>query len=232
MTVNRYCSSSLQTDPDGRARDPRGRGRLLHRRRRRVGEPLRPGNADRVPDTHNAAFAEARAHRAAARRAARNPGRLPRVCPTSTSRWARPPRTSPSCEDVTREEMDEFAALSQQLAVAAQAGRLLRARDRPRDDARRRLVAQRRRPAARHDRRGPRRAEARLPPRRRGHRRQRLPAQRRRRRRPRDERPSARRARLRPLARIVASGVSRARPRDHGPGPRRGQPRSARARAG
>ena len=42
------------------------------------------------------------------------------ACPTSTSPWARRPRTSAWPRSVSRQEMDEFAALSQQRAVANQ----------------------------------------------------------------------------------------------------------------
>ena len=40
-------------------------------------------------------------------------------CPTSTSRWARPPRTSPGSRASAAQEMDEFAARSQNLAEKA-----------------------------------------------------------------------------------------------------------------
>ena len=90
------------------------------------------GMSDGLPGTHNAAVLRGRgAHREAQRGRPGRRGHRSTACPTSTSRWARPPRTSPSTRSVTREEMDEFAALSQNRAVAVAGERLLRARDHP-----------------------------------------------------------------------------------------------------
>ena len=79
-------------DPHGRPCDQGRRGRLLHRRRRRSRQPLRQRRVRHrtQPDLQGAG----RAHGGALPRAARQRGRRRRVCPTSTSRWARRPRTS------------------------------------------------------------------------------------------------------------------------------------------
>ena len=95
--------------PDGVPRDQGRRGRRLRLGRRRDGVPVRPGQLRRPPvrrpqalvggGWENPHFADARARTAsfAAGRAARlaRPARGRRGCPTSTSPWARPPRTSP-----------------------------------------------------------------------------------------------------------------------------------------
>ena len=87
---------------------------------------------------HNPIFADAEARTAErAEGGAADLGRPPRACPTSTSPWARPPRTSPSYENVTREEQDEFAALSPAAGRRPSLEqRLLGARRSPRSTAR------------------------------------------------------------------------------------------------
>ena len=83
--------------PHGRARDQGRRGRRVRRRRRRDGEPLPVGHVRRRARHAQRAVRRRRgAHRGAQPRAARRRGRRSPVSPTSTSRWARPPRTSPS----------------------------------------------------------------------------------------------------------------------------------------
>ena len=136
VTVNRYCSSSLQTirmaahaikAGEGdcfiaagvEAVSRYGSGRQRHRAERRSS----PSAGERTPSA---------APRAGSRR-----GRRRRACPTSTSPWARRPRTSCELEDVTREEMDEFAERSQDRAVAERRERLLRRRDHAAHAARR-----------------------------------------------------------------------------------------------
>ena len=139
VTVNRYCSSSLQTIRMAAHAIKAGEGDVFiaagvecvsrygargvrHARRRQPDSSTRP--------------ASARAERAARRPAAVDAAR--RACPTSTSPWARRPRTFGSSKGVTREEMDEFAALlSQERAVASDRERVLRAGDHAGDAARR-----------------------------------------------------------------------------------------------
>ena len=120
VTVNRYCSSSLQTIRMAAHAIKAGEGdvfiaggvetvsRFLLRRCRHG--PARTTRSSPTPRRARQARTEGGAESWTPRRA----------CPTSTSRWARPPRTSPSRANVSREEMDEFAALSQQRAVESQ----------------------------------------------------------------------------------------------------------------
>ena len=188
VTVNRYCSSSLQTIRMAAHAIKAGEGDMLHRRRRRDREPLRRRRGRHRPA--NPIFAGARPRTADARR--RRPadrGPRPRACPTSTSPWARRPRTWPSSRTSAAQEMDEFAALS----PAAGRGHRIENGFFEREITPVTLpdgtvVTHGRRPPARHDRREAGRAQAGVPPRRRDHRRQRLPAERRRRRGDRHER--------------------------------------------
>ena len=143
--------------PHGRPRHQGGRGRRLRGRRGGDGEPLpvrrighrppQPAVRRRRGPHHGAGPGGHRAVDAAAR-----------ACPTSTSPWARRPRTWPSTRRSTREEMDEFAARSQNRAVESQEQRLLRARDHPRHPGRRHRRHQGRRAPGRHHRRGARRS--------------------------------------------------------------------------
>ena len=128
VTVNRYCSSSLQTIRMAAHAIKAGEGdvfvaggvetvsRFMQRHGRQRSARTR-SSATRVP-------ARSSGPKAVSRRGRRRP-----ASPTSTSRWARPRRTCVEAEGVTREEMDEFAR-----PVAAARGRgagerLLRARD-------------------------------------------------------------------------------------------------------
>ena len=145
VTVNRYCSSSLQTIRMAAHAIKAGEGDVFVAAGVETVSRFQYGASDTGP--HNAAFAEAEA-RTTARgpRGDRTVDAASRACPTSTSPWARRPRTWPSTRRSRRQEMDEFAALSQQRAVAVAGQRLLRARDHPRDPGRRHRRDQGRRP--------------------------------------------------------------------------------------
>ncbi len=193
--------------PHGRARHQGGRGRRLHRRRRRERvSRLRAGSSDTAPRTR---LRRRRAQRTSpGRRRPGRRGRRRRACPTSTSPWGRPPRTWPSSRASPARRWTSSPCCRSSGRWPRMENGLLRAGDHAGDAARRHGRVHRRRPAARHHRRGAGRAEAGLPARRRGHRRQRLPAQRRRRRRGRDERhqgPGARHHAARPHRRRPAS---------------------------
>ena len=187
--------------PDGVPRDQGRRGRRVHLGRRRdasPGSPRAAPTAGRTPTTRSSPTAEA-AHRDGppSRRGRAGTTRARTACsPTSTSRWARPPRTWPSCTDVSREEH----------------GRVRRPLAEPgREGDRQRLLGSARSPRSRcrtapwsaaTTGRGPgvtleavSAAQAGVPPGRHGHRRQLLPAQRRRRRGGHHERHQGRRAR-------------------------------------
>ena len=80
-------------DPHGRPRHQGRRGRRLRRRRRRDREPL-PARHGRRRPAQPERTATPRPAPPSAPRAARAPGRRSTAaCPTSTSPWARPPRT-------------------------------------------------------------------------------------------------------------------------------------------
>ena len=123
-------------DPDGLPRDQGRRGRRVHLRRRRDGLALRQGQLRRPGPTRTTrCFAEAEAAHRQGRRERRRrlarPARGRRRCPTSTSRWARPPRTWPCSRASPARSMDEFGVRSQNLAEKAHRQRLLgRARSR------------------------------------------------------------------------------------------------------
>ena len=94
VTVNRYCSSSLQTIRMAAHAIKAGEGDVFIAGGVETVSRFTNGMADGGPGTHNAKFADAEARtkpRSRRRPAAR--GRRWRACPTSTSRWARPPRT-------------------------------------------------------------------------------------------------------------------------------------------
>ena len=188
VTVNRYCSSSLQTIRMAAHAIKAGEGDVfiaggvetvsrfhVRRGRHRPAQPEVRRGRER---------ARKRAPRAASRR-----GRRRRACPTSTSRWARPPRTCAEVENVDPRGDGRVrgaarsSARSSRRRTASSSGRSRRSRS---PDGT--VVTQGRRPARRHHGREARRAEAGVPSRRQGHRRQRVPAQRRRRRGDRDER--------------------------------------------
>jgi acetyl-CoA C-acetyltransferase len=85
-TVNRYCSSSLQTIRMAAHAIRSGEGDVFVAAGVECVSRFGKGRSDGFPDTHNDEFAAARraGHPSKAR------------CPTSTSRWVRPPRTSRS----------------------------------------------------------------------------------------------------------------------------------------
>ncbi|MCU1456689.1 MAG: acetyl-CoA acetyltransferase [Actinomycetia bacterium] len=119
-TVNRYCSSSLQTIRMAAHAIRAGEGDVFVAGGVETVSRFGAGKADGMPDTKNDRFAAAMA-----RSAARAEGGAPT--------WTREPDLADiyiamgetaenvaQLEDVSREAMDEFAARSQQLAVASQ----------------------------------------------------------------------------------------------------------------
>ncbi len=220
VTVNRYCSSSLQTIRMAAHAIRAGEGDVFVAAGVEAVSRYKFGAADTAPQ------------RALRRR--RGPHRRPH--PGAYRSWTPAPdlpdiyiamgqtaENVAESEKVSREEQDEFAVRSQNLAVEVPGNGFFE----------REII-----PLTTPD--GDRRDQGRRPPagttieklselkpvfrRGRGHGRKRLPAQRRRRRRRGDERHAARELGITPLARIVASGVSRTQPRDHGPRSGRGLP--------
>ena len=193
MTVNRYCSSSLQTIRMAAHAIKAGEGDVFVAGGVETVSRFQYGAADTGPP--NGKFGERTSAPRRASEAASRPGRRRRASPTSTSRWARPRRTSREIEGVTREEMDEFAVQSQDRAVAAQENGFFEREITPVTTPDGTVVSKDDGPRAGHDGREARDAEAGVPSRRRSHRRQRVPAQRRRGRGGRDERHEGERAR-------------------------------------
>ena len=218
VTVNRYCSSSLQTIRMAAHAIRAGEGDVFVAGGVETVSRFQFGAADTGPP--NPKFEAAHA-RTKLREAGGQPPWTPngRVSPTSTSRWVRPPRTCVSRRASAAQEMDEFALRSQQRAVAVAGARVLRARDHPGHARRRHRRHQGRRPPRRHDARAARVAEAGVPARRRGHGGQLVPLN--------DGAAAvvvmsdtkAKALGITPLARIVASGVSSLDPEIMGLGP-------------
>ena len=217
--------------PHGGARDQGRRGRRVRRRRRRDREPVHERRGRRRP-ARTPKFADAEAAHAERTRG-RQPvvGAPARACPTSTSRWARPPRTSPSTsERQSRRAWTSSPPSRSSAPSTSQENGFFEREITPVTLADGTVVTKDDGPRAGTTVEKLARAQAGVPSRRRGHRRQRVPAERRRRRGRRDERHEARsELGITPLARIVASGVVRAQPRDHGPRPDRGVPSGAEA---
>ena len=121
-TITRYCSSSVQTTRMAFHAIKAGEGDVFISAGVETVSRFAKGTSDHWPDTHNHALRRRQgAHRQARPRAARTGTTRARTacCPTSTSRWARPPRTSPSCAASSRQELDEFGVRSQNLAEKA-----------------------------------------------------------------------------------------------------------------
>ena len=96
-TVNRYCSSSLQTTRMAFHAIKAGEGDAFISAGVETVSRFGKGTSDGWPDTKNPLFDEAQERTAAAgrgRRRVARPARGRQRSPTSTSRWARPPRTS------------------------------------------------------------------------------------------------------------------------------------------
>ena len=106
---------------DGLPRDQGRRGRHLHLGRRRDRVALRQGHLRPHARHPQPALRRRGPAPTRGRRAARTGTTRARTAssPTSTSRWARPPRTSPRLRGLDRKELDEFGVRSQNLAEKA-----------------------------------------------------------------------------------------------------------------
>ena len=183
-TVNRYCSSSLQTTRMALPRHQGRRGRRVHLGRRGVRQPVRHGQQRQLARHAQPAVRRRRGPLRGALAAGGAPGvarpaaRTPRS-PTSTSRWARPRRTSPAARDHPRGP----GRVRRPVAEPGREGagqRVLAARHHPGHPAGRHRGERRRRAAAGDHPGEGGRPEAGLPAGRDGHRGELLPAQRRR----------------------------------------------------
>jgi acetyl-CoA C-acetyltransferase len=120
-TVNRYCSSSLQTMRMATHAIRAGEGDVFIAAGVETVSRYASGMADGMPNTANARFDDAQA-----RTASRTESAAPTWTPPSglSDIYIAMGQTAENVrqlEGVTRQEMDEFAALSQQRAVASQA---------------------------------------------------------------------------------------------------------------
>jgi acetyl-CoA C-acetyltransferase len=117
VTVNRYCSSSLQTIRMAAHAIKAGEGDVFIAAGVETTSRFLKGNSDGVPDTHNSLFAEAEA-----RSAGRAEGGAPTWEPADGLpdiyiAMGQTAENVAQYENVSREEMDEFACRSQNLAV-------------------------------------------------------------------------------------------------------------------
>ena len=157
-TVNRYCSSSPADHPHGVPRDQGRRGRRVRLGRRRVASAgTAIGNSDYIPGV-DAREPAVRATPSARTRRARPDVRRAWVDPRDerpaarrrTSRWARPPRTSPQLtRHHARASRTSSRRCSQNRAETAIADGFWARRDHAGDPRRRHGRVGRRRPARR-----------------------------------------------------------------------------------
>jgi acetyl-CoA C-acetyltransferase len=120
VTVNRYCSSSLQTIRMAAHAIKAGEGDIFVAGGVETVSRFRAGMSDGGPGTHNDRFADAEARTSA--RTAGDQGAWEPLSglPDIYIAMGQTAENVAEYAKVTREEMDEFAALSQQRAVASQ----------------------------------------------------------------------------------------------------------------
>jgi acetyl-CoA C-acetyltransferase len=119
VTVNRYCSSSLQTIRMAAHAIKAGEGDVFVAGGVETVSRFAKGTSDGLPGTHNGSFADAEARTASLAESGDawtpNDG-----MPDVYIAMGQTAENVADAEHVTREEMDEFAALSQNRAVEAQ----------------------------------------------------------------------------------------------------------------
>jgi acetyl-CoA C-acetyltransferase len=119
-TVNRYCSSSLQTIRMAAHAIRAGEGDVFIAAGVEAVSRFAQGMADGNPDTHNATFREAEERSATRALGGSNPWTAPTGLPDIYIAMGQTAENVRELEGVSREDMDRFAARSQQLAVASQ----------------------------------------------------------------------------------------------------------------
>src|SRR2546429_4718404 len=120
VTVNRYCSSSLQTVRMAAHAIAAGEGDCFIAAGAEACSRFTKGNADRVPDTKNPLFDDAQ-HRTAERAEGSSNGwAAAEGLPDVYIAMGQTAENVAELMDVSREEMDAFALRSQQRAVDAQ----------------------------------------------------------------------------------------------------------------
>jgi acetyl-CoA C-acetyltransferase len=118
VTVNRYCSSSLQTIRMAAHAIRAGEGDVFVAGGVETVSRFQFGASDTGP--HNPAFAEAEARTAARAPAVTEPWSAPKGLPDVYIAMGQTAENVAELEKVSREEMDEYAALSQNRAVESQ----------------------------------------------------------------------------------------------------------------
>ncbi|MEX0663670.1 MAG: acetyl-CoA C-acetyltransferase [Acidimicrobiia bacterium] len=120
VTVNRYCSSSLQTIRMAAHAIKAGEGDVFVAGGVETVSRFLKGMSDGLPDTHNPVFADAEARTAQRTKGGQGPWTPPTGLPDVYLGMGDTAENVAEHESVTRERMDEFAALSQTRAVEAQ----------------------------------------------------------------------------------------------------------------
>jgi acetyl-CoA C-acetyltransferase len=120
VTVNRYCSSSLQTIRMAAHAIKAGEGDAFVAAGVETVSRFGFGNADGVSGTHNPVFAEAESRTAERALGGADTWQPPVGLPDIYIAMGQTAENVAELENVTREEMDEFACLSQHRAVASQ----------------------------------------------------------------------------------------------------------------
>ncbi|HEY5252856.1 MAG TPA: acetyl-CoA C-acetyltransferase [Acidimicrobiales bacterium] len=118
VTVNRYCSSSLQTIRMAAHAIKAGEGDVFVAAGVETVSRFQYGASDTGP--HNTAFAEAEGRSQERSAKVTDPWTAPKGLPDIYISMGQTAENVAEYEKVTRQEMDEFAALSQQRAVASQ----------------------------------------------------------------------------------------------------------------
>jgi acetyl-CoA C-acetyltransferase len=120
-TVNRFCSSSLQTIRMAAHAIKAGEGDVFIAAGVEAVSRFAQGMADGLPDTHNPIFREAEERSAARSLGGGETWTPPTGLPDVYVAMGQTAENLRELEKVSRQEMDEFAARSQQRAVASQA---------------------------------------------------------------------------------------------------------------
>jgi len=120
VTVNRYCASSLQTLRMAAHAIRAGEGECFIVAGAEAASRFDKGNADRVPGTKNPLFDAAQERTARRAEGGAGPWEPNPGLPDVYIAMGQTAENVAELEGVTREEADEFAARSQQLAVARQ----------------------------------------------------------------------------------------------------------------
>ena len=153
VTVNRYCSSSLQTIRMAAHAIKAGEGDIFIAAGVETVSRFMNGMADTGP--HNPLFADAEARTTARTAGGQGAWTAPVGLPDVYIAMGQTAENVAEFENVSREEMDEFAALSQQRATAALERGFFEREITPITTARRHRRDQGRRHPARHHGRGP-----------------------------------------------------------------------------